>query len=63
LNLAFKYQGKQHYQAVDHFGGQDSFEKTQIRDIEKARLCKGNGVTLVYINEGDDFSKEKFLKI
>jgi hypothetical protein len=63
LRVAFEYQGKQHYQAVDYFGGQDSFEKTQIRDIEKARLCKENSVTLVYINEGDDFSKEKLLKI
>ncbi len=56
LKDAFEYQGKQHYQAVNYFGGQESFKQTQKRDKEKARLCEENGVTLFYINEGDDFS-------
>lgn len=45
--LAFEYQGKQHFEPVDFFGGQESFEKTVKRDKLKAQKCKANGVLLV----------------
>lgn len=56
LNVAFEYQGKQHYQAVEYFGGHEALEKTKGRDAEKARLCEENRLTLFYIHEGEDFS-------
>jgi hypothetical protein len=63
LNIAFEYQGKQHFKAVEFFGGKESLEKTQSRDGEKARLCEENGLKLFYINEGEDFSLDTLRKI
>ena len=57
LKLAFEYQGRQHYEPVDFFGGKVAFEKVGQRDQEKARLCKENSIKLIYIRQGDDFSE------
>lgn len=45
--LAFEYQGKQHFEPVDFFGGERAFHNTQIRDQEKKNKCGSAGVTLV----------------
>ena len=45
--LAFEYQGKQHLEAVDFFGGQESFESTVNRDRLKAQKCKAKGIILI----------------
>ena len=50
LNVAIEYQGKQHFEPIDFFGGEDSFEKTKIRDEEKRKLSAEHGIKLVYIN-------------
>ena len=49
LRLAIEYQGKQHTDSVEFFGGQDAYEKNLERDARKARLCKENGVSLIYV--------------
>lgn len=54
LKLAFEYNGKQHYEAVPYFGGEERFRATQIRDQRKRNVCKEMGVTLIEI----PFSKE-----
>lgn len=46
--LAFEYQGKQHFEPVDFFGGEASFEKTKKLDRRKLQKCKSNGVLLIY---------------
>lgn len=48
LNLGIEYNGLQHYEPIEFFGGQAGFEKRQALDEKKKRLCKENGVTLVY---------------
>jgi len=45
--LAFEYQGKQHLEPVDFFGGQESFENTVNRDRLKAQKCRAKGVILI----------------
>ena len=50
LKIAIEYQGKQHFEPVDYFGGIDSFEKQQERDELKAKISRENGVKLVYVN-------------
>jgi len=45
--LAFEYQGKQHLEPVDFFGGEESFEDVTNRDRLKAQKCKANGVILI----------------
>ena len=56
LHLAFEYQGKQHFEPIDFFGGKDGFEKQQWRDKQKLKLSIENHITLVYINYWDDLN-------
>jgi hypothetical protein len=43
--IAVEYHGRQHFEPVLFFGGNDSFEKTQQRDIRKKRLAKANNTS------------------
>lgn len=47
LNLGVEYQGKQHYEPVGLFGGEEGLIATQARDARKRGLCKENGVRLL----------------
>ena len=47
LNVAFEYQGIQHYQAVEYFGGIEHFEKQQELDARKKKLCENNSISLI----------------
>jgi len=48
IKTAIEYQGQQHYEPVDFFGGVEHFQKTQERDARKRKLCSENGVNLIY---------------
>ena len=56
-NVAIEYQGLQHYQPVDFFGGQKGFERTQERDRIKQEKCQANGCFLLYVDESMTFEK------
>ena len=58
LKIAFEYQGRQHFEAIEYFGGKDGLERLKERDRKKFELCEENGIRLFYINEGQDFSEE-----
>lgn len=58
LNIAFEYQGKQHFEPVDYFGGQKAFEDVQRRDQEKRILSEENGIKLIYINYWEEVTAE-----
>ena len=45
--LAFEYQGQQHFEPIEFFGGQESFENRVELDRLKAHKCKANGVILI----------------
>jgi hypothetical protein len=47
LGIGFEYQGKQHYEPIDFFGGQEGLRKCQELDRKKAKLCKENGIILI----------------
>lgn len=49
LNIAFEYQGAQHYQAVSAWGGEEALGKLKIHDMEKGRLCSRRGIRLVEV--------------
>lgn len=49
LNVAIEYQGKQHFEPVEYFGGEEHFKKQIERDELKRQLSKKNKVKLVYI--------------
>ncbi len=45
--VGIEYQGKQHYEAVEFFGGKQALAETQGRDARKRALCKENKVQLL----------------
>ena len=55
-NIAFEYQGKQHFEPVDFFGGEKHFKEQAERDILKKKLSEENGITLIYVNYDEDVS-------
>lgn len=56
--MAIEYQGKQHFEPVEIFGGKDNFEKQKKRDVLKKKLSDENGIKLVYINYWEDITAE-----
>lgn len=46
-NCAIEYQGEQHYQALDYFGGKKGYEYRQELDNVKKERCKQNGILLL----------------
>lgn len=64
LNVAFEYNGLQHYKFVKHFHRtQERFIKQKERDERKRRICSKMKVLLLDIPYKYSFMKEKELKI
>ena len=47
LNIAIEYQGQQHYEPVDLFGGEEGFSITRARDEKKKAILNANDVRLL----------------
>ena len=45
--VGIEYQGLQHYNAVDFFGGESKLKAQQLLDKEKKKKCKENGIKLI----------------
>lgn len=59
-NILIEYQGMQHYQPIDYFGGEARFKTQQKHDKLKSDYAKGNGYKLIAIPYTEDtFSKIK----
>ena len=46
--IGIEYQGKQHLEKVDYFGGVEQFKKQKKWDKEKQEICEYLGIELVY---------------
>lgn len=57
-NIAIECQGNQHYESRDFFGGETEFSKVLERDTRKAKLCKENGVKLLYFTHYSKIKEE-----
>ena len=59
-NILIEYQGQQHYEPVDYFGGKDKFKIQQKHDKLKSDYAKNHGYTLIAVPYTEDtFSKIK----
>lgn len=47
-NIGIECQGLQHFQPIEYWGGEKTFEKTKLYDEIKLKLCTDNGIKLVY---------------
>lgn len=50
-NIAIECQGRQHFEVVSAFGGEETFLKTIERDKKKKELTKEHGIELIYFLE------------
>lgn len=48
-NLCIEYDGKQHYQPIDYFGGDEMLAYQQLHDKIKNNYCKQNNIKLLRI--------------
>ena len=65
IKTAIEYQGRQHYEAVDFFGGEDGLKKRQELDQRKRKICVENQVRLLewpYTIPVDKAHVMKFIK-
>ena len=49
-NAIIEYDGIQHYQPIETFGGEKAFKSTKIRDEIKNTYCKENGIKMIRIS-------------
>lgn len=49
INLAFEYDGEQHFKPIEWMGGEEKFKQTQKLDKLKNDLCKSSKITLIRI--------------
>lgn len=57
-NLCIEYDGKQHYESIKHFGGNEEFEKRKIKDKIKTKYCKKNGIKLIRIKYNENIEEK-----
>ena len=55
-NVCIEYQGRQHYEPVDFFGGVSGLENRQYRDKIKEVYCIDNNIQLLKIRYDEDVS-------
>lgn len=49
-NLLIEYQGQQHYEPVEHFGGEEKFRIQQERDKKKRKMAQEKNIELLEIS-------------
>jgi hypothetical protein len=54
--IAIEYHGRQHFEPIAFFGGEEAFKQNQIRDKMKKEKCVANNVHLIEVIEGYDFN-------
>jgi len=47
-NIVIECQGRQHFEKVTSFGGEDNFKVIQERDKNKLKLCREHGINILY---------------
>jgi len=57
-NLCIEFDGRQHFEVIEFYGGQKGFDSTKINDQIKNDYCKNNGVTLIRIKYDSIIKKE-----
>ena len=63
INMGLEYQGIQHYQAVEFFGGEEGLEERKKLDASKREKCKQNGILLVEWEYTKDITDSNFVQM
>lgn len=62
LKYLIEYQGIQHYQIIEYFGGEEGFKKRQEYDNKKIKYCELHKIPLIILNENNKLIKEEIIK-
>ncbi|SOD19930.1 hypothetical protein [Pedobacter xixiisoli] len=54
LNIGIEYNGRQHYEPISFFGGEEGYLKTVARDEQKRLKCKEAGCELIEVKYDED---------
>ena len=57
LKIGIEYQGQQHYESVEKFGGEEKLKTQQLLDINKKKICTQNDIILIEWNYEDKINK------
>ncbi|MBQ6489212.1 MAG: hypothetical protein IJI75_08280 [Solobacterium sp.] len=60
VNTAIEYQGKQHYEPVEFFGGTEGHRRNKARDRRKYMRCQANGIKVLYWDYDQPLTDEYF---
>lgn len=63
LKIGFEYQGKQHFEPIEHFGGAEKLKKQQQNDKLKLERCNNSGIFIIYINYYDSLEESHINEI
>lgn len=61
LNLKIEYDGREHDEPIEFFGGEENFKKRKINDTIKNKFCIDNKIVLLRINHKHFNDIEKIL--
>jgi Zn finger protein HypA/HybF involved in hydrogenase expression/very-short-patch-repair endonuclease len=61
-NICIEFDGRQHYESVDFFGGNKTYKEQKIRDNIKDEYCKDNNIKLIRINDETLNKIDNYLK-
>jgi len=54
LNTCIEFDGQQHYNIIEHFGGEKILIENQVRDDIKNKYCLENNIKILRIKYDDD---------
>lgn len=58
MNVCIEYDGIQHFEPVEYFGGVDALKRTQHNDTIKTRYCLSNNIDLLRIKYDQDVNNK-----
>ena len=58
LNYCIEFDGIQHFEPVDYFGGEKAFKEVRRRDGIKTKYCKEKGIKLLRIRYDEDVEEK-----
>jgi len=57
-NICIEYDGPQHFESIDGWGGEEKFKDIKIRDSIKNEYCENNNITLIRIKYDENINSE-----
>jgi hypothetical protein len=61
IGLAIEYNGKQHYESIDFFGGDEGLKHRMELDEKKVKVCKDNGVKVLHWKYNVEVNVDNFV--